>query len=154
MPQPIQMGSTPTEHQVAISIEKNIIPAHRQEEGEEQIEEDIELDNPEYAMTKENLKKITKEIAASRKMKEIQEKGKGKRRLLLSELEDEEELLDATADIIEDATTNKVLVETQFKRFVDAGSKQGRLKKVKTTTISVDENIVDLVSTPLPPYPT
>ena len=62
---------------MAIPTETNIIMAHRQEEGEEQIEEDIELDNPEYAMTKENLKKITKEIAASRKKKANQEKGRG-----------------------------------------------------------------------------
>ena len=57
-------------------------------------------------------------------------------------------------DIIEDATTNKILVETQFKWFVDVGAKQGRPKKVKTATTSVDENIVDLVSTPPPPSPT
>ena len=60
VPQPIQMGNTPTEHQMAISTERNIILTHQQEEGEEKIEEDIESDNPEYAMTKENLKKIEK----------------------------------------------------------------------------------------------
>ena len=57
-------------------------------------------------------------------------------------------------DIIEDATTNKVSVETQFKQFVEAGAKQGRPKKVKSTNTSTTENIVDLVSTPLPPSPT
>ena len=56
--------------------------------------------------------------------------------------------------MIEYATTNKISVETQFKRFVDAGAKQGRSKKVKNATTSVDENIVDLVSTPPPPSPT
>ena len=76
-------------------------------------------------MTKENLRKIAKEIAASRKKKAIQEKGKGKHWLLLYESEDEEELFATTVDIIEDATTNKVLVETQFRRFVKAGEKQG-----------------------------
>ena len=81
-------------------------------------------------------------------------KGKGKRRILLSESKDEEELLATAVDIIEDTTTNKVLVETQFKRSVDAGAKQGRPKKLKTVTTSVDENIVDLVSTPQPSYPT
>ena len=59
-----------------------------------------------------------------------------------------------TVDIIADATTNKVLVETQLKRFIDAGAKQRRPKKVKTATTSVDENIVDLVSTPPLPSPT
>ena len=52
VPQPIQTESTPTEHQVARLEEKSIIMFHRQEEGEEQIEEDIKSDNPEYAMTK------------------------------------------------------------------------------------------------------
>ena len=65
-------------------------------------------------------KKIAKEITASRKRKAIHEKGKGKRKLILSESEDEEELLDTIVDIIEDATTNKILVDTQFKRFINA----------------------------------
>ena len=99
-------------------------------------------------MTKENLRKIAKEIATSRKKKAIQEKGKGKHKIVLSESEDEEEMLATAIDIIEDATTNKVSIETQFKWFVDVGAKQGRPKKVKTTTTSVDENIVDLFSTP------
>ena len=63
------MGSTPTKHQVAIPAEKSIILAHRQEEGEEQIEEYIESNNPEYAMTKENLSKIAKEVVALRNRK-------------------------------------------------------------------------------------
>ena len=105
-------------------------------------------------MKKENLRKIAKEITASRKRKAIQEKGKGKRKLILSESEDEEELLATIVDIIEYAAVNKITVETQFKRFVDAGVKQGRPKKVKTTNPSVDENIVDLVSTPPLPSPT
>ena len=54
-------------------------------------------------------------------------------------------------DIIEDAATNKVPVETQFQRFVEAGAQAGRLKKEKTTTMP--ENVVDLVSTPPPPSP-
>ena len=41
-------------------------------------------------MTKENLRKIAKEVAASRKRKALQEKGKGKHTLILSKLEDEE----------------------------------------------------------------
>ena len=105
-------------------------------------------------MRKENLRKITKEVAASRKRKEIQEKRKGKHKLILSELEDEEKILVTIIDIIEDVIANKVSVETQFKRFVNAGAKQGTPKKVKIATTSVDENIVDLVSTPPPPSPT
>ena len=105
-------------------------------------------------MTKENLKKIAKEITTSRKRKENQEKGKGKCNIILYELENKEELLATAVDIIEDAAANKILVETQFKRFVDAREKQGRPKKVKNATTSVDENIVDLVSTPPPPSPT
>ena len=105
-------------------------------------------------MTKENLRKIAKEVAALRKRKALQEQGKGKHKLIISESEDEEELLVTTVDIIEDATTNKVSVETQFKQFVEVGAKQAQPKKVKITTTSTDENIVDLVSTPPPPYPT
>ena len=63
-------------------------------------------------MTKENLRKIGKEVAASRKRKALQELGKGKRKLIISESEDEEELLVAVVDIIEYATTNKVVVKT------------------------------------------
>ena len=110
---PLQIENAPTEQQAVTPTEQNIIvPTHQQEGGEEQIEEDIESDNPEYAMTKENLRKIANEIATSRKKKAIQEKGKGKRILLLSDLEDEEELLATTVNILEDATKNKFLVET------------------------------------------
>ena len=63
-------------------------------------------------------------------------------------------MLATAVDIIEDAATNKILVETQFKRFVDLGAKQGRSKKVKTTNPSVDEDIVDLFSMPPLPSPT
>ena len=60
----------------------------------------------------------------------------------------------ATAlNIIEDAAANKISVETQFKRFVDSGAKQGIMKKVKTTNPPVDEEIVDLVSNPPTPIP-
>ena len=65
-------------------------------------------------MTKENLRKIAKEIETSRKKKRTQ--GKGKRKLILSEeSEDEEEILATTTDIMEDAEKNKVSVKTQFK---------------------------------------
>ena len=65
-PQPLQIESAPIEHQVVVPIEKSTIPTHQQEGGEE-IEEDVELDNPKYVMAKENLKKIEKEIVAARK---------------------------------------------------------------------------------------
>ena len=124
------------------------IPTHQRDGGEENIEEYIESNNIEYAMTRENLKKIEKEIAASRKNKVNQEKWKGKHKLILLESEDEEELLATIVDIIKDVAANKISVETQFKRFVDSRAKQGRPKKVKTTNPLVDEEIVDLVSTP------
>ena len=64
-------------------------------------------------MTKENLKKIAKEILTSMKKKGTQAKGNGKCKLILSyESEDEEELLATTADILEDASINKVAIET------------------------------------------
>ena len=64
-------------------------------------------------MTKENLRKISKEISTSRKKKGTQGKSKGKHKLILSEeSEDEEELFSIFANILEDVTTNKVSVET------------------------------------------
>ena len=50
-PQPLQIESAPTKHQVVVPTEQSTIPTHKQEGGEE-IEEDIKLDNPEYSMTK------------------------------------------------------------------------------------------------------
>ena len=58
-PQPLQIESAPIQHQVVVPTKQSTIPTHQQEGGEE-IEEYIEVDNPEYAMTKENLKKIEK----------------------------------------------------------------------------------------------
>ena len=57
-------------------------------------------------------------------------------------------------NIIEDASTNKLPVETQFQRFIEAGELQGQPKKAKITHMSMPENVVDLVSTPPPPSPT
>ena len=82
---------------------------------------DIESDNPEYEITKEKIKKLAKEIATVRK-KETKTKGKGKCKPILSDSKDEEELLATTVDIIKDAVANKVLVEAQFKKFVEAGA--------------------------------
>ena len=58
-PQPLQIESAPTEQQVAMPIEKITNLTHQHEGGWE-IEKDIKADNLEYAMTKENLKKIAK----------------------------------------------------------------------------------------------
>ena len=118
---------------------------------------EIENENPEYAVTKENIRKLLKEIAASRKRKRTQEqeKGKGKRKLIITESSKYEEELAATAcDFIEDATANKILIETQFQRFVEVGAQQGQPMKAKSTNTSTVENVVDLVSTPPPPSPT
>ena len=67
-------------------------------------------------MTKENLKKIAKEISISRKKKGTREKGKGKCKIILSEESKyQEELLSIVFNILEDASINKVSIETQFK---------------------------------------
>ena len=93
------------------------------------------------------------EIAAARKNL-TKTKGKGKRKLILLESKDEEELLATIVDIIEDVVANKVSIKTQFKIFVEAGAQQGWPKIVKSTNTSTVENIVDLLSTPTPPSPT
>ena len=113
---------------------------------------ETEPENPEYAVTKGIIQKLSKEIAtAKKKLKtQQQQQGKGKRKLILSNSsEDEEELAAMALDIIEDATANKVPVETQFQGFFDAGAQAGQLKKAKTMTSP--ENIVDLVLKPPPP---
>ena len=82
---------------------------------------EIDTKNLEYAVTKENIRKLSKEITTSRKRKRTQEQeqGKGKRKLIIAESsEDKEELAATACDIIEDATTNKVPVETQFQKSV------------------------------------
>ena len=77
----------------------------------------MEAENSEYAVTKETITKLSKEIVASRERKRTQQQqqGKGKRKLIFAKYsEDEKELVATTLDIIEDAIANKVLVETQF----------------------------------------
>ena len=116
---------------------------------------EVEPDNPEYALSKGIIKKLATEIAASRKKIRAQkeQQGKGKRKLIIAKSsDDEDELAAAALDIIEDAATTKVPVETQFQCFIEARAPKGRPKKAKTTT--TPENIVDLVSTPPPPSPT
>ena len=54
-------------------------------------------------------------------------------------------------DIVEDARANKVSVEVQFQRYLDAGALEGQPKKAKMA--QTPENVVELVSTPPPPIP-
>ena len=64
----------------------------------------IEPENPEYAITKNIIRKLSKEIAATRKKIRTQQRqqGKGKRKLIIAESSDDEEELGATTiDIIE-----------------------------------------------------
>ena len=95
---------------MAKRAEKNISLVHQQDGGEG-LEEDIESDNPEYAITKDKIRKLAREITAARK-KATQEKGKGKRKLILSESEYEDELVATIVDIIKYTVANKFLVET------------------------------------------
>ena len=98
-------------------------------------------------MSRSVIKKLAKEIAVARRKIKLQKRqqGKGKRNLVLADsTDDDEELAAAALDIVEDARANKVTVETQFQRFIDAGAPEGRPKKAKTH--STPENIVDLVS--------
>ena len=116
---------------------------------------EVDPDNPEYALSQGIIKKLAAEIVAARKKIKAQkvQQGKGKHKLIIAESSDDEEELVATAlDIIEDAATNKVPVETQFQWFIEAGAPEGRPKKEKTTT--TPKNVVDLVLTPPPTSPT
>ena len=81
--------------------------------------EDIESNNPEYAITKDKIRKLAREIAVARK-KATQENGRGKRKLIPSEYKDEYELVAMAITIIEDAVVNKVSFDTQFRCFVDS----------------------------------
>ena len=61
-----------------------------------------------------------------------EQQGKGKRKLIIVDSSNDDKELEATAlDIIEDAATNKVPVETQFQCFVEVGSQEGRPKKAE-----------------------
>ena len=106
-----QREETHAEQQVTNLAEENLILT-QEPRGE------IETKNPNYAATKENITKLSKEIAASRKRKRTQQQqqqGKGKCKLIIAEYsKDEEELVAMSLDIIEYATVNKVPVETQF----------------------------------------
>ena len=102
-------------------MEKNIILVH-QHEGGEGLEEDIESENLEYAITKDKIRKLAKEIAAVRK-KATQEKGKGKHKIILSESENEDELVAMAIHIIEDDVVNKVPIEMQFRYFFESRAK-------------------------------
>ena len=120
IPPTSQRGITQTEQQVTNPAEKSVSPAQQQEEGEELG--DIESENPKYSLTKDKVKKLAAKIAAARK-KVTETKGKGKRKLILSQSKDDNELLSTAIDIIEDVVANKVLVETQFQRLGEAGAR-------------------------------
>ena len=62
-------------------------------------------------------------------------------------------MLACAADILEDASKNKVSVEEQFICFVKEEAKKAKAKKVKTTK-PPEFKAIDLVSTPPPPSPT
>ena len=74
-----QREETHTEKQVTNPAEENLILT-QEPRGE------IETENPEYATTKENITKFSKEIAASRKRKKTQQQqqGKGKHKLIIT----------------------------------------------------------------------
>ena len=98
-----------------------------------------------------------KEIAAARKKIKTQQRqqGKGKCKLIIIESsDDEEELGDMAIDIIEYVAANKVPMETQFQRFVEAGALLGRPKKSKITHTMTPKNVIDIVSMPPPPSST
>ena len=89
---------------------------------------EVELNNPEYVVSRGIIKKLATEIAAARKKIKAQkeQQGKGKRKLIIAESSDDEEELEAAAlDIIEDAVVSKVPVETQFQQFLEAGALEG-----------------------------
>ena len=77
---------------------------------------EVEGDDPEYALSKSNITKLAKEIAVARKILKTQKQqlGRGKHKLILDSSDDDEELAATAVDIVEDAYTNKVSVETQF----------------------------------------
>ena len=77
---------------------------------------EVEEDDPQYALSKRNIKKLAKEIAVSRKRLKTQKQqtGRGKHKLILDSSDDEEELTAAAVDIVEDSCANKVSVEAQF----------------------------------------
>ena len=65
-------------------------------------------------MSKGIIKKLAAEIAAARRKIRSQkvQQGKGKCKLVIESSDDEEELVAAAVDIVEDAAANKVPVET------------------------------------------
>ena len=131
-PPTLQREETQAQQQVTNLAKESLVST--QDQGGE-----IDTENPEYVVTKENIRRLSKEIAASRKRKRTQkqEQGKGKHKLIIAESsEDEEEIVATTCDIKEDTIANKVLVEAQFHKFVKAGAQQGWPKKEKSTNTS------------------
>ena len=73
--------------------------------------------------------------------------------MLSEESKYEEELLATAVDILEDASLNKVSIETQFKQFIEVGAKQGRTKKVRVAT-PLKIYPIDLTPKSPRPFPT
>ena len=108
IPPTLQREETQAQQLVTILVEESLVLTEYQ--GGE-----IDTENPEYAVIKQNICKLSKEIAASRKRKitQEQEQGKGKRKIIIVESsKDKEELAAMACAIIKDATANKVLVKT------------------------------------------
>ena len=79
---------------------------------QQQQEEEIDTEKPEYQLTKKNIWQIAVEDAKSRKCLESTTKGKWKHKLILQESsEDEDELYARATDILIDTTKNKFSVE-------------------------------------------
>ena len=81
-------------------------------------------------MTKENLRKIAKEISTSRRKKGTHGKGKGKHKLILSkESEDEEEVLATTVDILDDAKRKSYQLRPNSSSFLNQEQSKVGLKR-------------------------
>ena len=151
--------SQPTEQQQPIeqtqpTSQQTNPPAPAIVKPTQELTGEVEDDNPEYALSKSTIQKLAKEIVVTRKRLRTQKQqiGRGKRKLILDSSDDDEELVAMAVDIVEDARANKVSVETQFQRYIEAGTPEARPKKSKTQ--QTPENVVDLMSTPPPPSPT
>ena len=70
IPPTAQREGRQKEQQVIKPAKKNVGPTQKQS-GEHEPEVNTETENPEYAITKENICKLTKEITASRKRQKI-----------------------------------------------------------------------------------
>ena len=112
-PQPTEQQQ-PTE-QTQPTVQQTTPPAAATVDPAQIPTEEVEEDNPEYALSRSIIKKLANEIAIARKKIKMQkqQQGKGKRKLVLADsTDDDEELAAAAVDIVQDARANKVSVET------------------------------------------